>query len=547
MSDKISTDTPRRSKVLIVDDMPVNRTILSSMLATKGIESDLASGGAECIELCRKNTYDLILLDHRMPDLDGVDTLTRLKEDFRKSGTDIPIICHTTEEGRKNINLYKAAGFADVLIKPVDPEQLSSILMTYLPEGESLKQEDKEEEKYIEDELSVLPGWLKTVPKLDLMLGLKSCETAEDYVDALNVFYSSIKTKSEELEKFAAEENWPMVTLRVHSLKSIARLVGAVYLADHAADLEYAGKNDNIKKLKSGIESLVSEYRAFIPGLSPLNEVELNIGKKQDSDDLPQADRHTLLFIGGEGGIVSKGITKHLEEAGFRIISVSDKPVDILSHRLEAGLMLYYPCGDKERIRQTSAQLSELACDEHKILCLTGDPLDIEEAMLACNKNYINAVYPRPVDMDRVVKEMVGFSNMQKEFYRTKTILIIDDDLDFLTIMGKWLKEQYKVDCAQSGQDALVYLNKTLPDLILLDYEMPDLNGFQVMQEIRHNPQTYKIPIIFLTGKNERENVLKILERKPDGYLLKSMSKEALLDSLNRFFAGNILHKNDKN
>lgn len=107
------------SRVLIVDDMPINRIILSSILASNGVKSDQVETGQECLDLCRRKDYDLILLDHRMPELDGVDTLVHLKEIFKERGHDIPVICHTTEDGRNNINLYKAAGFADVLIKPM--------------------------------------------------------------------------------------------------------------------------------------------------------------------------------------------------------------------------------------------------------------------------------------------------------------------------------------------------------------------------------------------------------------------------------------------
>ncbi len=70
---------------------------------------------------------------------------------------------------------------------------------------------------------------------------------------------------------------------------------------------------------------------------------------------------------------------------------------------------------------------------------------------------------------------------------------------------------------------------------------MPGLNGAQVMKRIRSNPKCENIPVIFLTGKNDKEDVLKILEGKPDGYLLKSMPHDTLLDSLDRFFAGTIL------
>ena len=108
------------SRVLIIDDLSVNRMILSSLLTSRGVVSEQADSGFKCLEMVKAKDYDLILLDHRMPDIDGVDTLVQLKGIFREKGRSIPVICHTTEEGRKNINLYKAAGFSDVLIKPVD-------------------------------------------------------------------------------------------------------------------------------------------------------------------------------------------------------------------------------------------------------------------------------------------------------------------------------------------------------------------------------------------------------------------------------------------
>ncbi len=75
------------------------------------------------------------------------------------------------------------------------------------------------------------------------------------------------------------------------------------------------------------------------------------------------------------------------------------------------------------------------------------------------------------------------------------------------------------------------------PDLILLDYEMPEINGFALMKNIRSlHPET-KIPIIFFTGKNDRDHVFHVLENKPDGYLLKTSGRDTLLDTIRRFFA----------
>ncbi len=517
----------RSARVLIVDDMAVNRTILSSVLTTMGISCDLAESGNECLNMCHKNTYDLILLDHRMPGMDGVETLTHLKEIFRKNGTETPVICHTADEGKNYISLYKAAGFADVLIKPVDPGKLMVMLMTYLPDGGFEVPAEEERKIHVQEELSSLPDWLKTVTGLDLKSGIEHCDTASDYLDTLTVFAASIEEKANDIERFEKEENWPMYLLRVHSLKSVARLVGASSVADKAADLEYAGIQKEYALVHVLTIKLLEEYRGMLKILEPL------LIKKVRQERITQ---RTILFVSDENGIVSRGITKSLEDEGFYVIHVKDIPEVILNHRGDSDLIIYYPSGDNDHIKTVSTMLAEMCHDDDKTLCLAGDPIDIEAARDIHGRDSIAAVYQRPINLDKMAADMLGYYDMHAGSDRMKTILVIDDDPDFLHIMERWLSDSYNVDCSHSGAGAIAYLDRKRPDLILLDYEMPGMNGEQVMQRIRSNPSNDRVPIIFLTGRNDKEGVLKILEQRPDGYLLKSMPHEELLDALDKFF-----------
>ena len=530
----------RSPRVLIVDDMLVNRMILSSLLSSHGVTSDLAENGKECLELYKKNKYDLILLDHRMPELDGVDTLVELKEIFRKDGREIPVICHTTEAGRDNINLYKAAGFADVIIKPVDPPSLSKMLITYLPESD-IKETIGGEKGQVEHELSLLPAWLKGVPKLDLKKGIENSETAEDYLDALSVFASSIPSKSADIEKFAKDGNRSMYTLRVHSLKSMARLVGATQLAEYAADLEFAGKQGDFEKIDEETDLLLEQYRRFaelLKGLDGEDPIE-NTGNETKDGKTKGVKR--ILFVGEGKGLIGKGIIQHLEDVGFRVSQAPDDETGILERRFDGDIVVYYPTGDQEHIHTISNYLSEICRDNRKIYVLAGNTEDVATARKIPLCEYIGAAYERPIDLDDFVGKLQEFSEILYEYRRKKSILVIDDDMDFLTIMEKWLKSDYKVDCVRSGHDALLFLQSSQPDLILLDYEMPEMDGYEVMRMIRNNMEHAAIPIVFLTGKNEREEVMRILERKPDGYLLKSMPKTELLDYLERYFSKSIL------
>lgn len=529
--------------VLVVDDMAINRSILSSMLSSFNVRSDQAESAAECLECCRKRQYDLILLDHRMPEVDGVDALVHLKELFRRNGTDTPVICHTAESAKDNINLYKAAGFADVLLKPVDPDDLMRILQTYLPAGSVDGSIAVTQKANIDNEIAILPAWLKSVPKLDLRSGIEHCGDAEDYLQSLEVFVTSIHDKSKEIDDFCNAENWAMYSLRTHSLKSMAGLVGARELADEAATLEYMSRQEETGELKALTKDLIDHYRAFEPLVEHFRKPEEDHVFESDLPKEP-IDFKTILFVEGTQGMVNKGIINKLEEAGFKIIRVPDEPADILKHRHDANFWLYYPAGDVEHIHLISSHIAELCEDDNRILCLVGDALDIAEARQIQYSERIKAVYSRPIDMDAFVEDMLSFSGMQYESCRTKTIFLIDDDPDFLTVTERWLKDLYNVRSFRSGSEALFYLNSSVPDLILLDYIMPGMDGFETMQRIRQIPDAHDVPIVFLTGQSDRENVLRILEKKPDGYLLKSLPKDALMDSIERLFRDILIRNN---
>ncbi len=545
------------SRVLIVDDLPVNRMILSSLLASHGVVSDQAEGGLMCLEMAQKNDYDLILMDHRMPDLDGVDTFTRLKGIFREKGRSIPVICHTTEEGRANINLYKAAGFADVLIKPIDPGQLSDMVMTYLPEEpEAVSACDTKEDvpaKEItgdispEDELDRLPLWLKIVPQIDLKAGIKSCGSAEDYVDALYIFRSSIEEKADEISRCLEADDWTGYRLGVHSLKSMARLVGARALGDLAASLEECAENKNIGKIRQDTPGLISEYRRFISLLDPLmkdesikhilEEAEISIENSISTADAEDHSR-SVLFVQTGRGIAAKGIKKNLTDNGYDVITVPDSPDLIINHRFDADIIIYYPeVREDSHIGVTMSLLGEVCRDDSRILCLMGNVSDIDAAMGSEGAYRVSRTYPRPVDAALFINDMEYLSGLLVEYHRRKAVFVVDDDADYRSVIERWLVPSYNVSVFSGAEEMLSGLGAVTPDLILLDYEMPGMDGYELMKTLRTDPDNAVIPIIFLTGMNDRDHVFSILHYKPDGYLLKSSPREALIDSIDRFFA----------
>lgn len=111
-------------------------------------------------------------------------------------------------------------------------------------------------------------------------------------------------------------------------------------------------------------------------------------------------------------------------------------------------------------------------------------------------------------------------------------ILIIDDDTRMLRILKEELREKYNVATAVSGKIALNFLEKRKTDLILLDYVMPDEDGPAVLKKLRENNATKDIPVVFLTGINDRNKIEKVLDMNPQGYLLKPIKPEKLFRTI---------------
>ena len=122
-----------------------------------------------------------------------------------------------------------------------------------------------------------------------------------------------------------------------------------------------------------------------------------------------------------------------------------------------------------------------------------------------------------------------------KEQQRRKHVLVIDDDPGMLKIIKEHLRENYDVATAISGKIAYKFLENKKTDLILLDYEMPNESGLQVLQNLRNNEELASIPVLFLTGINDREKIKKVMMMKPQGYLLKPIDKEKLLGTIEQF------------
>ena len=115
-------------------------------------------------------------------------------------------------------------------------------------------------------------------------------------------------------------------------------------------------------------------------------------------------------------------------------------------------------------------------------------------------------------------------------------ILLVDDDSVMIKTLREGLSTSYKVLPANSGANALKILERFAPDMILLDYEMPEMNGPQVLEAIRNNAKTAKIPVMFLTAKTDAGSIEKIEALEPEGHMLKTLPLKEIKGIIQNFF-----------
>ena len=269
------------ARVLVVDDTPVNLTVFANLLKHTELQIDTAQSGDECIALFTKKHYDVIFLDHMMPDKDGIETLKEMKTISDTPNTGTPVICLTANAISGMREMYKNAGFDDYLTKPIDAERLEMMLLQYLP-GDKVTLAPAGDDNFggADDSAGddsddyALPDFLYDIKAIDVDSGLNYCGDGEDYMMALELYAGSAKQKAKEIEDYWAAGDIRNTTIKVHALKSASRAIGALELGEFAAKLEKAGNSGDTGTLEKELGELITGYRQLARDLEPLNKPE---------------------------------------------------------------------------------------------------------------------------------------------------------------------------------------------------------------------------------------------------------------------------------
>ncbi len=259
------------ARILVVDDTVMNIMVIKGLLKQTKVQIDTAESGYEGLKLASRTKYDIIFLDHRMPGLDGIETLQRMQAMEENPNADTPVISLTANAVSGAREIYIRAGFDDYLTKPINSSQLEAMMLKYLP-AEKISTDVQQDAPPEPD--TELPGWLKEAGCLNLAEGVKHCGSAAAFMDALTVFAESVQTGADEIEGFFKNKDWENYTVKVHALKSTARVIGAEELSEKARRLENAGVNGYLEEISQDTPGLLALYRTYLERLAPLRKAE---------------------------------------------------------------------------------------------------------------------------------------------------------------------------------------------------------------------------------------------------------------------------------
>ena len=253
------------------------------------------------------------------------------------------------------------------------------------------------------------------------------------------------------------------------------------------------------------------------------------------------ANRITIIAKGT--AFMTDAISKNFQKAGFDTLVIEPDISAIETHAAYTDIYVLFAGSYVFDETDVLVYIKDTCGESEKSLCVIGYPEEIGEIRKNIPEQIISGSVERPFDMKDLVAEIKKLSNLDEERKKRKHILLVDDDVTFLKMMQDWLSGTYTVTIARSGMQAITYIANHTPDLILLDYDMPITSGPQVMEMIRSEPNSTDIPIIFLTGKSDRESVMKVMQLKPQGYLLKNMNRTDILKAVGDFFEAEKLKK----
>lgn len=269
--------TAESAKVLVVDDNIVNLTVAQGLLQPIKMQIDIASSAKEALKMIEITQYDIIFMDHMMPEMDGIEATHIIRRDY-SNYSKTPIIALTANAMSGVKDMFISEGMNDFIAKPIEVRVLLDMLRRYLPNEKIIKGQGYVDVKRDNKDEGLV------IADLDVKQAVSLLGSEALYLNILKVYYNSIESKAAVIKECFDNRDWKKYSVEVHALKSSSRQIGAMELGELAYTLEMAGKNEDIYLIERDTDKLLAMYLGYIDKLREY------CADNTDSSNKPEAD-----------------------------------------------------------------------------------------------------------------------------------------------------------------------------------------------------------------------------------------------------------------
>ena len=363
-SKKVSEDRKRffapKAKVLIVDDSQQNLQVLASLLQRTSMQLDKAGSGLECIEKVRSKKYHLIFLDYMMPEMDGMETFHKLREE--ENGQEVPIIAITADVSTGIRQKFLSEGFADYLSKPVMWDRLEEILLQFIPANLISREKDAREEWKIEEKQILELKQKMKQWDIELSEGLRLLSgSISQYRRLAELFVEYYVPNKEQLiqsfERLQQTQNEiKNMTGLLHTLKSNARAIGAIELYELSFTMEKKGKLQDVNYINKAIPLLFFEWERVVQGICFFIKYTEPFLLKNSAKDSPKQ---------AEEDCFNEGFEKKYKEAKKKLLcAIGRYQGKYAEEQIEILLSLEKDADQRKQLEKIQKSVRNLEFDE---------------------------------------------------------------------------------------------------------------------------------------------------------------------------------------
>ena len=378
-----------QAKVLVVDDNAMNLKVMARLLLPYRLKVSMASSGQEALEKLNTPDFDCVFLDHMMPEMDGVETLHKIRQKPGLYYQSLPVIAFTANAIGGAREMFMAEGFNDFIAKPIELSVLERILRRYIPSQMQIVVDEDEAAPAVGADQTPTPLPQSSAPAasdtavsadktvisrakqklsragISLEQAIAYCGDEEGFKEIIAIFHSEGQKRRDHLSHFFKEHDWKNYVISVHALKGNAKAVGAGELSEMARELEMAGKENRIDYILAHHEAMMENHDKLLEALDnnlfvyPDAASKTNGTSAKDKAELQQQDAAPQDKAASAETIDNSGFTSEelLDQIRERVSAFESEGLPELLDQLEQ-----FP-GQKPSVKESIKQIRELTAD----------------------------------------------------------------------------------------------------------------------------------------------------------------------------------------